>query len=94
MAEKTENYTGADIAAIVREAAMLALREKFVGIKNKDETTIRNSLKDIKITMKHFEKAIEKYGPSIDPEVVRAYEEFMKNFRRGINKRNSSRYLG
>ncbi len=94
LAEKTEGYTGADIAAVVREAAMLALREKFMQLRGKSDEEIKNALKEIKIKMEHFEKALEKVGPSVDPEVVKAYEEFAKNFRKGMGRRKNSPYLG
>jgi len=50
LAKKTENYSGADIEAICREAAMLALRA---------------DLKAKQVELKHFEKALENISPSL-----------------------------
>ena len=66
LAEKTENYVGADIEALCKEAAILALRE---------------DMKATEIKMKHFEKALEKVMPSVTKDVEKAYEEIQQNFR-------------
>lgn len=66
LAEKTEGYVGADIEAICREAAMLALRENI-------------SAKEV--TVKHFEKAMEKVHPSVNKDIKEAYENLEKQFR-------------
>ncbi len=62
----TENYVGADIEAICREAAILALRENM----NAKE-----------ITKKHFEAAIEKVKPSLTKETEESYKELAKVIR-------------
>ncbi len=59
IAEKTENFSGADLEGLVREAAMIALRE------NKDAE---------KVTMAHFKKALEEMAPSINKETIKSYE--------------------
>ena len=59
IAEKTENFSGADLEGLVREAAMIALRE------NKDAE---------KVTMAHFKKALEEMTPSINKETIKSYE--------------------
>ncbi len=50
MVRKTEGYSGADIEAVCREAAMIALRE---------------DLKTSTVTADHFERALKKIKPSI-----------------------------
>ncbi|MDM7274987.1 MAG: CDC48 family AAA ATPase [Thermoprotei archaeon] len=58
LAELTEGYTGADIEAVVREAVMLKLREKFeLG----------------PVEMRHFLKALEKIKPSLTGEAEERY---------------------
>ncbi len=61
IAQLTENFSGADLEAVCREAAMLALRE---NIEAKE------------VHMKHFEKAIEEVGPSLSKEEMKIYESF------------------
>jgi len=65
LAKKTEGYAGADIEAICREAAIFALRE---DIKSKE------------VTMKHFEKALNKVPPSITKDIEKTYEDIGKQF--------------
>ncbi len=74
LAKRTEGYTGADIAAVVKEAAMLALRESIKeGLK-----------KPKKVSMRHFEEALKRVPPSLTPEDIRHYEEMAKRLRRMI----------
>ncbi len=56
LAEKMENYVGADIENVCREAGMFAIRE------NRD-----------KVTMKDFERALEKIPPSLNEESIKYY---------------------
>jgi transitional endoplasmic reticulum ATPase len=74
LARLTEGYTGADIAAVVREAVMLALRER---------------LEARPVEMKYFLKALEAVKPSLTKEQVEEYERMaselkkMSSVRRG-----------
>ncbi|RLF48572.1 MAG: ATPase, partial [Thermoplasmata archaeon] len=72
LAERTEGYVGADIMALCREAAMMALRE---------------DIKADKVYMKHFEKSLEVVKPSVDEETVKYYEELSKMLGMGKIKR-------
>jgi len=69
LAEMTEGYTGADIEAVCREAALTAAREDL-NIK--------------KVSMRHFLAALEKVKPSITPEQRREYEKILTDFRRSM----------
>ncbi len=64
--DKMNNYVGADIEAVVREAAMLALRESI-------------DCKEVK--MKHFEEALKKVRPSASKEIGEMYKELEGQFR-------------
>ncbi|MBI2654446.1 CDC48 family AAA ATPase [Candidatus Woesearchaeota archaeon] len=65
LTKKTDGYVGADIEAVCREAAILALRE---DINSKE------------IYKRHFEKALEKVRPSVTKDVEKAYEELHDHF--------------
>jgi len=56
IAERMENYVGADIENVCREAGMFAIRE------NRD-----------KVTMRDFERALEKVPPSLNEESIKYY---------------------
>jgi len=79
--EKTNGFVGADVEALVREAAMLALREDI-------------NIKEVK--MKHFEEALKKVSPSVSKSDVEKYkkieEEYLRNVRAAIDKPTG--YLG
>jgi transitional endoplasmic reticulum ATPase len=67
LAEKTEGYTGADIAAVCREAALIALRE---------------NMKPTPVTMKHFEKALKAVPRSLKEEDIKRYERLAEEVKR------------
>ncbi|MEM4353045.1 MAG: AAA family ATPase, partial [Candidatus Caldarchaeum sp.] len=69
LASITEGYTGADIEAVVREAAMLAARE---------------NLNAQKVSMAHFEKALLKIKPSVGVEEKAEYEKIVSNFKKSM----------
>jgi transitional endoplasmic reticulum ATPase len=61
LADKTDGYTGADIASLASAAVMLALREHISKYPNSKEAEKNKA--DLKITMKHFEEAMKKIRP-------------------------------
>jgi transitional endoplasmic reticulum ATPase len=60
---RTEDFVGADLENLCREAAMIALRE------NKEAAVV---------TAEHFEKAIKVVRPSADKEMVKQYDNLTK----------------
>ncbi len=62
----TERFSGADLAALVREAAMAALRED-INVE--------------RVEMRHFEQALTKVKPSLTDEMLKYYEEVRKTLR-------------
>ncbi len=79
LAKRTEGYTGADIASLVNTAALIALREHVEKYKDPKEAIKHKD--ELKITMKHFEKAFEKVKPLGTKEMEkyrRVAEEFAK----------------
>ncbi len=75
LAEKTQGYTGADIAAVCNQAVMISIREyiKKVGRIDKEK------LKNLKIEKKHFEQAMEKVKP-IKEDVLKKYTQVSERF--------------
>jgi len=64
-AKKTEGYTGADLEAFVREAAMLALRE---------------NISSDKVEKKHFLEALNKVKPSVSESSIKVYKKVEDNY--------------
>lgn len=64
ISEKTENYTGADLENLTREAGLHAIRQNI----------------DAKqVTMKNFDIALQRVRPSLDEETIKYYEDVSKN---------------
>jgi len=59
LAERTAGYSGGDIAALVREAAMLAIEETIV-----DDGSASAS-DEITVSADHFERALAETTPSV-----------------------------
>jgi len=66
LADRTEGYTGSDIAAVVREAALLALEEH---VEENDSTADAPV-----VAVRHLEAALETVDPSVSPEERTYYE--------------------
>jgi transitional endoplasmic reticulum ATPase len=77
LAARTENYVGADIEAVCREATMQATRE-FINSVDPEEAT--ESAGNVRVTAEHFEHALSEVSPSIDEEVKRRYEKLEEQF--------------
>jgi len=69
LAKKTHGYSGADIEAVCREAAMIALRE---------------DIKSKKVSREHFEKALKKISPSISDIDVNAFKNSVERSMKEI----------
>jgi len=79
LARKTDGYVGADIEAVAREASMNASRE-FIGSVSREE--VGESVGNVRVTMQHFEDALQEVNPSVTPETRERYEEIEKQFKR------------
>jgi transitional endoplasmic reticulum ATPase len=62
IAEKTEGFTGADLAGVASTAVMIALQEHVSKFKDIEEA--RKHAAEITVSAKDFDKAIEKTKPS------------------------------
>jgi len=67
VAVKAKGYSGADVEALCREAAMNALRE---------------SIDAKEVTRKDFDKAMESVSPSINPKMEDYYSQFHERSRK------------
>jgi transitional endoplasmic reticulum ATPase len=82
LAKRTEGFSGADLEALCREAAMNALRE---------------DIKAKQVTKKHFEEAFKKITPSLTKDVIAYYEKFVerqKKIKRLEEEKEEFRYIG
>ncbi|ELZ24959.1 cell division control protein 48/AAA family ATPase [Halosimplex carlsbadense 2-9-1] len=77
LAARTDGYVGADIEAVTREASMAATREFLASV---DPEDIGDSVGNVKVTMDHFEHALDEVGPSVDEETREQYDEIEDRF--------------
>lgn len=61
LAAKTDGYTGADLAGLVKQASMFALRQSL----NSGNTTVD----DLCVRQQHFEEALKQLRPSVSEQV-------------------------
>ncbi|MFH0929145.1 MAG: AAA family ATPase [Candidatus Aenigmatarchaeota archaeon] len=78
IAKETDKFSGADIEALVREAALFALREN----KNAKE-----------VASKHFEKALKRIKPSITEDPACKYKKAVENLKK-TEMDDQARYIG
>jgi len=69
LADMTEGYSGADLEALVREAVVLALREKFEARP---------------LPMKYFVQALKVVKPSLSREVLERYRRTFEELKKMI----------
>ena len=65
LTKKTEGYSGADIEGLVREAAIMSLKE--------------SNMQQTQVKMEHFLEALKKIRPTISKETIEAYDEFKEH---------------
>jgi transitional endoplasmic reticulum ATPase len=71
MVKLTEQYTGADIAAVVRKAGRLALRE---------------NMQTEEVSQKHFLAALLDVGPSVTPDTMKYYAKLGMELRKKASR--------
>ena len=67
IASRTDGYVGADLAALCREAGLMAYREDHDSDK---------------VTMYHFEQALKKVGPSVDKNLFDNYDKMSRDIKK------------
>jgi transitional endoplasmic reticulum ATPase len=79
--KKTEGFSGADIEALCREAAMASLRE---------------NMKSKEVKLKHFDEALRKMSASITKDVINYYKNFVERHKKVEKEKDdsSTRYIG
>jgi len=82
LAKRTEGYSGADIEALVREAALIAMRRIMASLPAEVvEEESEEFLEKLRVSKADFEKALKKVKPSITPYMVDYYRNFEEQRR-------------
>ncbi|KAI6108900.1 P-loop containing nucleoside triphosphate hydrolase protein [Pisolithus croceorrhizus] len=75
-----EGYTGADIAALIREAGVAALRRVLGSLEGMEEPRGKQEQPRVLVTERDFALAVGKIGPSVSPSQRRKYEALRSKF--------------
>lgn len=73
--EACENLSGADLSALMNEAAMAALEEKLIARSSSSDAT------SLTIKKTHFEQALEKISPSVSSKQKQYYQLLSESFK-------------
>ncbi len=95
LAKRLEGYTGADIAALVREAAMNALR-RIVAKTPREliEEQSEEFLEKLKVSRKDFEDAMKKIRPSVTKYMIEYYKQFEESRRASKERKEMDYFTG
>jgi katanin p60 ATPase-containing subunit A1 len=80
IADQLEGYSGADITNVCRDAAMMSLRKKIVGMKAEQIKLLARTEVDLPVTYKDFMDALAKCNKSVSKQDLLKYEKWMKEF--------------
>lgn len=82
ISDECEGFSGADIAALVREAATLALRSalEIVGAFERDTMDSVTDTSSVRVTADHFAAAAKKTLPSVSKEQRHKYERMRDKY--------------
>ncbi|MFX1296196.1 MAG: CDC48 family AAA ATPase [Promethearchaeota archaeon] len=95
LAVKTENFSGADLENLCREAGMMAIRELTATsstiINFKDPNEINNL--QVEVNQNHFNMIFNQITPSLTPDIIKAYDEFTERLKgKQASKATPSQY--
>ncbi|KAJ3194735.1 hypothetical protein HK101_002016 [Irineochytrium annulatum] len=79
---RCEGFSGADLAALVREAAVAALRETLYGPGRDRESTVKDV--EVWVTGRHFDQAFGRITPSVSKGARKKYELLKMKFGSGV----------
>lgn len=80
LVRKMEGYSGADITNVCRDAALMALRRRIVGLTPTEIKNIPKEELELPTTMQDLEEAISKVSKSVSHEDLEKFEKWMKEF--------------
>jgi ribosome biogenesis ATPase len=75
--EKCDGYSGADLAALVREAGVTALKRTLGALDNMDDNQVSAS---VFVGLTDFVKALDKVRPSVSVSQRRRYQNLQSKF--------------
>nr|ODN96171.1 ribosome biogenesis ATPase [Cryptococcus depauperatus CBS 7855] len=96
--DKCDGFSGADVAALVREAATLALRGALeaigmfeASVESEPMDIVEKGTKSLRVLPEHFAKAAQKTLPSVSKEQRHKYERMRDKYAGVPTKRKNQR---
>lgn len=80
IANRLKGYSGADITNVCRDAAMMSLRKKIIGLKPEQIRLLAKDEIDLPVTLTDFMDAIAKCNKSVSKQDLERYEKWMAEF--------------
>ncbi|XP_060537173.1 katanin p60 ATPase-containing subunit A-like 1 isoform X2 [Cylas formicarius] len=80
IARKLDGYSGADITNVCRDASMMSMRRKILGLKPDQIRQLPKEELDLPVTTQDFEEAILKNNKSVSKEDLDKFEKWMNEF--------------
>ena len=87
--KRAEGYSGADLAALVREAGVRALRRALGTLREMDEgpAGAEKGAEGVVVLVEDFQDALDKVAPSVSKAQRRRYEALRETFASGVGGR-------
>ena len=79
LAEKTEGYSGADIALICRDASLMSMRRAIEGKTPEEIKSMPKEQLEQPITESDFISALGKTKPSVNPEDIKKFQKWAQD---------------
>ena len=91
--ERGEGYSGADLAALVREAGVRALRRALGTLQDMDEGPAgpESGAEGVVVLVEDFQAALDKVAPSVSKAQRRRYEALRETFASGVGGRRDGK---
>ena len=80
IAYRLKGYSGADITNVCRDAAMMSLRKKIIGLKPEQIKLLAKDEIDLPVTLTDFMEALDKCNKSVSKQDLERYEKWMDEF--------------
>jgi ribosome biogenesis ATPase len=91
--ERGEGYSGADLAALVREAGVRALRRALGTLRDMDDGPAgpERTAEGVVVLVEDFQVALDKVAPSVSKAQRRRYEALRETFASGVGGRRGGK---
>ncbi|KAK6295132.1 hypothetical protein J4Q44_G00343580 [Coregonus suidteri] len=80
IAEQMEGYSGADITNVCRDASLMAMRRRIVGLTPEEIRNISRDEMHMPTTMEDFESSLKKVSKSVSASDLEKYEKWIEEF--------------